>query len=215
MPKGDGVVEFQKLTNVPIEKRIAMLDGPFLDIKCGAQVFKFPVRLMLMICPNARREYNEHILGGRDIDELVVRGVQRLDKFLNDSLSSPRPFRLRSSGDNAAGFSLDLDTIIAAEIMGISQLVGPLRGYWWRWFMADPIEDIGSDFLEVLEKRISASFKSSIIEMIVQTQARRYARGEMREPGRAMFRSSIIHLPKMWKQFYVNLKAERAKLYQS
>ena len=215
IPKQDSVVEFQKLADMSIEERVAMLDGTPVYAICGANVFHFPARVMLLICPKVRREYIQHSLKDQRVDALVVHGVERIHKFLKQSLSATRPFRLRSSDDGAAGFALDLDTIIAAEILGIDQLVGPLRNYWWKWLKINLVDKIDFEVLKVIENRISVNIQSTIIDMVVQTYARLYARGEMEEPNRTAFRSVIILLPKMWHRFFRCLEIERAKIAQS
>ena len=84
---------------------------------------------MPMICYKAREDFEKHRLTACDVDPLLTHGTKRLANFFVTSMSVPNSIGLRSADDDAAGFVLDLDRILAAECLEMQHFVSPLCGY--------------------------------------------------------------------------------------
>ena len=74
---------------------------------------------------------------------------------------------MRAAGIDAASFAFDLDTMMAAEGLGLSQAAGPLYEHWAEWLKSNSIEEIGFDKLQVIADRMAAECKCKLFHVVI------------------------------------------------
>lgn len=199
--KYNGFRNFSDVIAMPITERIPMVYGPVINIRCGGKHVEFPMFVMpwmgFSVCEGSKKPG----LVRQDIDARLLKGVQRLADYLKTSLSVMDPFPLRIAGIDAASFALDVDTIMAAERLGLAQIAEPLFEFWAEWLKNHTISDIGFNTLEVVAVRMAAPFRFKLFHVVIDKLVFDYLEQKMPEPTVYQFRCWMLDHPKMWECF--------------
>ncbi|KAF2449830.1 hypothetical protein P171DRAFT_200519 [Karstenula rhodostoma CBS 690.94] len=192
--------KFREVANWPLDKRLAFLQGPTIDVTCGTTNFTVPRGLMTWASTTACEKNENDELTALDVNPILVAGVQRLLHWLPTSLSKHRPYGLASVDDDAKALAIDNEVVCAGEALGMHAFVHKLRGFWLQRLKSMSVEDMGFERLKILEDRISDDFDCTIALRVIRTKALAYVY-EGNEPARIQLLEWLRQLPKMQARF--------------
>ena len=148
--------EQQDMRTLSRDERLALLEGPAVDLICADQVVgSMPLRLVVATSKVARKKFVEN--NGEGMTQFGVshpdvgEALKRLGKYLVTVMGvRNHPFSLQSTT-----VAKDIDLLFVAHTMGMDLYVHNVHRYWWAVLQSEALLKIGFDGVNALDNRVN------------------------------------------------------------